>query len=101
MAAKALPTTRRVEIINKEEFAVVALNADNETFVMHVAALVKPITISIYPSCQAQVATLTSEKTRIPAEYSNFSNVFSSDSAAELPEHNEINDHFINLLDNK
>ena len=44
---------------------------------------------------------LISEKTRIPAKYSNFSNVFSSDSAAELPEHNGINDHPINLLDNK
>ena len=42
-----------------------------------------------------------SEETRIPAEYSDFSNVFSSDSAAELPKHNGINDHPIDLLDNK
>ena len=100
-AAETLSTTRRVEIINKKEFAVVALNTDNETFVVHIAALAKPTTMLIHPSRQAQVAVLTNEKTGIPAKYSNFSNVFSSDSAAELPEHTKINDHPINLLDNK
>ena len=44
---------------------------------------------------------LTSEKTGIPAKYSDFSNVFSSDSAVELPEYTGINNHPINLLDNK
>ena len=100
-AAEALPTTRRVEIIDKREFAAAALNADDETFVVHVAALAEPTTMPIHPSRQAQVAALTSEETGIPAEYSDFSNVFSSDSAAELPEHTRINDHPINLLDDK
>ena len=44
---------------------------------------------------------LKSEKTGIPDEYSNVSDVFSSDSAAELPGNTGINDHPINLLDNK
>ena len=44
---------------------------------------------------------LTCAGTRIPTEYSDFSNVFSSDSVAELPEYNGINDYSINLLDNK
>ena len=100
-AAEALLTSKKVEIIDKREFAVAALNADDEIFVVYIAALAEPTTISIYPSCQAQVATLTSEETRIPAEYSDFSNVFSSDSAAELLEHTRINNHLINLLDNK
>ena len=90
-----------MEIIDKREFAAAALNADNETFVMHVAALAEPTIMPIYSSCQAQVAVLTSGETGIPAEYSDFSNVFSSDSAAELPEHTGINDHPINLLDDK
>ena len=100
-AAEALPTTRKVKIIDKKEFAVAAMNGDDETFVVNVAALAEPTTIPIHPSCQAQVATLTSEKTGIPAEYSDFSDVFSSDSATELPEHTEINDQPIDLLDNK
>ena len=101
MATETLPTTRRVEIIDKKEFAAAALNADDETFVVHVAALAEPTTMPIHPSCQAQVAALTSEETGIPTEYSDFSNVFSSDSAAELPEYTGINNHSINLLDDK
>ena len=50
-AAEALPITRRVEIIDKKELAAAALNIDNITFVVYVAALIEPITISIYPSC--------------------------------------------------
>ena len=49
-AAEALPTTRRVEIIDKREFAVAALNVDDETFVVHVAALAEPTTMPIDPS---------------------------------------------------
>ena len=100
-AAKALLMTKRVEIINKREFAAAELNADDETFMVHVAALAKLTTMPIHPSRQAQVAALTSEETGIPAEYSDFSDVFSSDSAAELSKHTGINDHSINLLDDK
>ena len=49
-AVKALPTTRRVEIIDKREFAVAALNADNKIFVVYVAALVELTTMLIHPS---------------------------------------------------
>ena len=100
-AAEALPITKKVEIINKKKFAVVVLNANNEIFVMYIAVLAEPTTMPIYPSYQAQVASLNSEETEIPAEYSDFSNVFSLDSTAELPEHTRINNHPINLLDNK
>ena len=34
---KALPTTERVQIVDLKEFVIVALDVDNETFVMHVA----------------------------------------------------------------
>ena len=99
MAAEALPTTIKVEIINKREFAAAALNADNEIFMVYVVALAEPTTMLIYFSCQVQVAALTSEEIGIPTEYSDFSNVFSLDSTAELPEHTGINNHPINLLD--
>ena len=42
-----------------------------------------------------------SKETEISVKYSNFSNVFFLDSAAELPEHTGINNQLINLLDNK
>ena len=101
MAAEALPKSKRVEIIDKKEFALAVLILDNEIFVMHVAALAKPIIMLIHPSCQAQIALLKSEKIGIPVEYSYFSNVFFSDSVAELLEWTKINDHPINLLDDK
>ena len=50
MAIEALPTTRRVEIIEKREFAVVALNIDNKTLVVHIMALAKPTIMPIHPS---------------------------------------------------
>ena len=93
--------TKRVEIIDKKKFAATVLNADDYTFVVYIAALAKSTTISIHPSCQAQIALLMIEKTGILAKYSEFSNVFFSDSAAELLEHIRINDNPINLLDNK
>ena len=99
--AETLLITRRVKIIDKKEFAVAALNVDDKTFMIHVRTLAEPITMPIHPSCQAQVALLISEETGIPAEYSDFSNFFSSHSAAELPEQTRINDHRIDLLDDK
>ena len=74
--------TRKVEIIDKKEFAVAALNVDDKTFIVHVAALAEPTTMPIYLSCQAQIALLMSEETKILTEYSDFSNVFSLDSPA-------------------
>ena len=55
----------------------------------------------IYSSYQAQVTSLTNKETRIPTKYSEFSNVFSSDSILELLDYTGINNHPINLLDNK
>ena len=53
MAVEALPTTKRVEIINKREFAAAALNADNKTFGVHIAALAELTTMPIYLFYQA------------------------------------------------
>ena len=101
IAAETLSMIKRVKIINKWEFAVAALNADDKTFMVHVVALAKWTTMLIYSSYQVQVALLKSEKNGILTECSNFSNVFSSDSAAKIPEYTRINDHSINLLYNK
>ena len=101
MAVETLAIIKKIEIIDKKEFMAAALNVDDMTFIVLGVALVEPIIMPIYLSYQAQVVLLTSEEIGISAEYSNFSNIFSSDSAAELPEHTKINDQPINLLDNK
>ena len=68
---------------------------------VHVMAVSKPSSMPIHASRQAQVASLVSEEANIPVEYSDFSDVFSPDSAAELPEHTGFNDHPIDLVDGK
>ena len=99
--AEALPTTKRVQIIGPKEFAKAALNPDQEAFVVHVATLFS--LMEIHPDREVQVAALIADKApvAIPAEYSDFEDVFSKESAAVLPEHTEINTHAIDLEEGK
>ena len=52
---------------------------------------------------QAQVGALLFDKapTKVPAEYSNYSDVFSAENAAELPENTGMNEHAIELEEGK
>ncbi len=99
-AAKALPTTSRVELIDKREFARAALDKKSETFVIHISALEAT---TIHPSQAAQIAALQWDKapTEIPAEYSDYADVFLSDLAMELPENTRMNEHAIELVEEK
>ena len=53
----------------------------------------------IYSKRQAQVGALLFDKalTEVPAKYSDYSNVFSAENAAELPENTGINKYAIEL----
>ena len=91
--------TQRIEIIDKKEFAAAALNKEDETFVVHMAALSGDS--NVHASWQAQISSLNVEKVTIPSEYADYTDVFSSDSVVELPKHISINYHSIDLIDNK
>ena len=95
--AEALPTTKRVELIDKKEFAKAALDENSETFVVHVASL----DLGIHPDREAQIASLLTEEVKIPDEYSDFADVFSEEKALVLPERTELNEHAIDLEDGK
>ena len=56
--AKALPTTKRVKLINKKEFAKVALDENSEIFVVNVASLNLAPAPGIYPDRATQIASL-------------------------------------------
>ena len=102
--AEALPTARRVELIDKHEFAKAALGENSETFVVHVAALEAPEpAMSIHPSRAPLLAALQQDKapTEIPSEYADYADVFSFDLAMELPENTGINEHAIELVEGK
>ena len=59
--------------------------------------------IPVHSKKQAQVGALIFNKalTEVPAEYSNYSNVFSAENVAELPENTRINEHVIKLEEGK
>ena len=103
---KALPTTKRVQIVNPKEFVIAALDADSETFIVHVAIREREEMVvdssrkaQIKAQSGAQVEALLFDKAppKVPTKYSNYSNVFSAENAAELPENTGINKHAIKL----
>ena len=97
--AKALPTTKWVEFINKKKFAKAALDENSETFVVHVASF--SLVPGIYLDREAQITSLLIEEVKIPDKYSDFTNVFSEEKALVLPERTELNEHAIDLEDGK
>ena len=99
---RALPTTEQVQIIDPKEFVIAALDVDSETFVVHVA-IWKQEEMPVHSKKQAQVGALLLDKapTKVPAEYSDYRDVFSAENAAELPENPGMNEHAIKLEEGK
>ncbi len=102
--AEALPIAKRVELIDKYEFAKAALGENSETFVVHFAALEAPKPAMLIHSSRAPLlAALQQDKapTEIPSEYSDYADVFAFDLAMELPNNTGINEHAIELVEGK
>ena len=99
---KALPTIKQVQIVNPKEFIIVVLDVDNKTFVVHVA-IRKQEEMPMHSKKQAQVGALLFNKapTKVPTEYSDYSDVFSAENTVELPENIRINEHAIKLEEGK
>ena len=97
---EALPITKRIELINKIEFAIAALYGNSETFVVHVASL-SFTQLNVHPSWRPQLSELIAKEALIKVldEYANFADVFSPDLAAKLPKHIGINNHAIKPVD--
>ena len=97
-----LPTTKQVQIIDLKEFVIAALDINSETFVMHVA-IRKREKMPVHFKKQAQVGALLFDKapTKVPVEYSGYTNVFSAENTAELLENTRMNEHTIKLEEGK
>ena len=76
-AKEALPTTQRIQLIDKKEFAKAALDENIKAFVIHVSSLSPVSKITIYPAREAQIVLLLAGKVTVPAKYSDFADVFS------------------------
>ena len=104
---EALPTTRRVKLVGKKEFAAVALDPEYETYVVHVGSVSSnaspsssSLKLNVHLFHRPQVSGLIVGKapTKILVEYSDFADVFSPDWVSMLPEHTGINDYAIELI---
>lgn len=87
--AKALSTTKRAELIDRRELAAAVLDKNEENFVLHMATLLGSDVgpeMTIYSSQTAPVASFFTNKAPVaaPIEYSDYVDVFSSESTAEL-----------------
>ena len=103
---KALPTTRRIELMGIKEFAVAALNPEHEIYVVHIVSFSSTplVTLEVYPSRKPQISGISGliveeALKKVPTKYSDFADIFSPDLASELLEHIRINDHAIELVD--
>ena len=88
---EALPTTRRVELVGKKEFAAAALDPEYETYVVHVGSVnsdVSPssssLELDVHTSRRPQVFGLIAKEapTKVSDEYVDFA--FSPDLVFEL-----------------
>ena len=77
---KALSTTKQVELINKKEFAITALDQNSETFVIYLTSF----NLEIYLNKKAQIVSLLTKEIKILEEYSDLSNVFLEEKALVL-----------------
>ncbi len=96
-----LPTTRQVERIGKKKFIVVALDPEQEAFLIYVAALSVDLGDEVHFSKRAQIAYLKADEapSKVPSKYVDFADVFLPKLATELSEHMKINNYAIKLVD--
>ncbi len=102
LTAKVLPTTQRVRLIDKKEFAVVALDDSTKTFMVYFATLSTPV-MQVYPSYPAQLELLPADQApiEVPPEYLDYTDIFLFDLMMELFENTNINEHTIELIEGK
>ena len=99
IVVEVLPTTKRVEFINKKEFAKAALDENSKTFVVYVLSL--NVVPGIYLDKATQIDLLLTKKVKILDKYSDFVNIFLEEKALVLPERTKFNEHIIDLKNGK
>ena len=96
---KALPTTKRVELINKKEFAKTVLDENFETFVINVTSL--DLVPRIHPERETQIAFLLTKEVKISDKYLDYTNVFLKEITLVLPRRINFNKYAIKLKNGK
>lgn len=94
---EAIPIIKWVELVEKKEFAAIALYLKDKIFILQIISLTST---NNHLSCRVQIALLIQDKapTAVLFKYTNFTNIFSLGVAIKLPEYIRVNNHPINLL---
>ena len=102
ITSEALPTIKQVQIVDLKKFVIMAFDINSKIFVVHIA-IQKEEKIPVHSKKQTQVGVLLFDKapTEIPAEYSDYSNIFSAKNVAKFPKNTGINKHAIKLKKDK
>lgn len=90
--------TKKIKIVHKKEFALVALNIENKILVIYMVIINMKI-ININTFWVTQIRLLKADKTFINnfTKYSHYTDIFSSKFVAELSKHTNINNYIIEL----
>ena len=92
--AKALPTTKQVEIINKKTFTKMALDKNIEAFVVYITSFSLNL-ILIYLAWEVYIVLLIIKKVKILIKYLDFLNVFLEKKALVLLKLTKLNQYAI------
>ena len=107
---ESLLSTKRAPIINKKDFIIAVLNTNSKTFIVRIAIRKQKEMLmhskkqaQIKAQNRAQVGALLFDKAfiKIPADYSNYNNIFSIKNIIELLKNIRINEHTIKLKEGK
>ena len=94
--------------MDKKEFAAAALDPEHEIYIVYVGSvssnmLPSSSPLDVHSFWRPQISDLIAKEApiKIPAEYSDFADIFSLDLMFKLPEHIGINNHVIKLVDSQ
>lgn len=76
---KAFSTIRWIELGKKKKFAAIIMNLNDKTFIVHIIFFVNfNLSLQVYPSQRALIASLKSDETLISrfSKYANFADFF-------------------------
>lgn len=93
--AKAVSITKWIQLISQKKFAAAALELGKKAFIVYMAYLGSKMLI--YLTCEVQIFLLMAKKVTISAKYSDFLDISSKKSVAELTKCSNINKHSIDL----
>ena len=93
---------KRVKLIKKKKFAIVALNSEYKIFIVYIATFSLNLGDKMHPLIKAQIAYLKVDKafTKVSRKYTDFVDVFSRKLVAKLLKYMSIYNCIIKLVDN-